>query len=184
MLTDLIAQAFTAGGALAFAAGIITTFIWQHSKCWWMHHRGKWPASRHPRFNTVWLGILLSIVAFAWITFKSNTTQSIAEETAREVQACQEEFNEALTARSNLSTENDRLSLAQREAIIEWVHGLVLPPPEVAQFPWGSPERDSYIRDRTIRLDAFFRVSQEEQRRNDAERAQNPLPEPTCGKKG
>lgn len=182
MLNNLVAEAFSLGGALAFAAGLLTAFLYIHGKCWFMKRKGTMLRSHKPRFSPVWLGIGLSLIAFMWITVKSNNAQTLAEQTAIEVAACQKEFNETLAKRSAITTENDRISLAQRDAIVGWVHDLVFPPPNIAGLPQDAPERQQYALQRTIQLDGFFRATQEEQRKNEQERAANPLPEPTCGR--
>lgn len=95
---------------------------------------------------------------------------------------CVREFNQVLRERSAVTSENDRLSMQQRQLIYDWIHNLVFPPPEIARLDGDDPARQRWAIDLTIETDSKFRESIEEQRRNDAIRAANPLPPPTCGR--
>lgn len=94
---------------------------------------------------------------------------------------CVREFNQVLRQRSQITSENDKLSIEQRTLIYNWMHDLVFPPPEIARLPGTDPNREKYAIDLTLETDKRFRESLQQQRENDARRAANPLPPPTCG---
>lgn len=96
---------------------------------------------------------------------------------------CVREFNQALRVRAEITSENDRLSIEQRELIYDWIHSLIFPPdPEIAVLPTDHPDRTRYSVWLTIETDKKFAASIEEQRENDEAWAANPLPPPTCGR--
>jgi hypothetical protein len=94
---------------------------------------------------------------------------------------CVREFNQVLRERSEITSENDKLSVEQRSLIYDWIHSLLFPPPEIASLPGSDPRREKWAISRTLETDESFKASIEQQRANDARRAANPLPPPTCG---
>lgn len=94
---------------------------------------------------------------------------------------CVREFNQVLRERSKVTTENDQISIEQRELIYDWIHELLFPPPEIAKLPGSHPAREKWAIDLTLKTDAAFAKSIQQQRENEAHRAANPLPPPTCG---
>lgn len=94
---------------------------------------------------------------------------------------CVREFQQTLRERSAITSDNDRLSIEQRVLVYDWMHGLVFPPEDIAALPGSDPRREKYALDLTIATDKKFEASLEQQRENDARRAANPLPPPTCG---
>lgn len=94
---------------------------------------------------------------------------------------CVREFNQVLRERSQVAADNDRLSIEQRNLLYDWIHNLVFPPPHIAKLPGGNPVRERWATDLTVEVDRQFRVSLDQQQENDARRAANPLPPPTCG---
>jgi hypothetical protein len=109
---------------------------------------------------------------------------------------CQIEFNAALVARSKITTENDRLSREQRDLLAEnaeaqatWVTRIVELPPEIRDLPDGDPRLTQYGRtvtriwaQRTAQINERIRQIAVRQLELDKQRADNPLPEPSCGR--
>jgi hypothetical protein len=94
---------------------------------------------------------------------------------------CVREFNQVLRERAAVTTENDRLSIEQRKLIYDWIHNLIFPPPHIAELPGSHPVREKWAIGLTLETDKKFAESIQQQRENDARRAANPLPPPTCG---
>lgn len=85
-------------------------------------------------------------------------------ETRRNIN-CVREFNETLRIRAQITTENDQVSVQQRELIYRWIHG------------GGSLNRPL-----TEETDRVFADLIEQQREYERQRAANPLPPSICGK--
>lgn len=94
---------------------------------------------------------------------------------------CVREFNQVLRERSQITSENDRLSIEQRELLYNWMHNLIFPPPGIADLPGSHPDRERWAIDLTLETDRKFAQSLQRQRENDAYRAAHPLPPATCG---
>lgn len=94
---------------------------------------------------------------------------------------CVREFNQVLRERAQVTTENDQISIYQRELIYEWIHNLIFPPPGIADLPGSDPRREKWAIELTEETDKKFHESIEQQRQNEERRAAHPLPPPTCG---
>lgn len=94
---------------------------------------------------------------------------------------CVREFQQVLRDRSTVTSENDRLSIEQRELIYEWIHNLIFPPPDIAELPGSDPRREAWAIALTEDTDKKFAESLEQQRENDEYRLAHPLPPPRCG---
>lgn len=124
------------------------------------------------------------IVVFKWqyvaVPFAFLIAMSMAFQNQQNAD-CVREFNQVLRERSSVTSENDQLSIHQRELIYNWMHNLVFPPPHIAGLPGSDPAREKWAIDLTLETDQQFRESINQQRENDAYRAAHPLPAPTCG---
>jgi hypothetical protein len=95
---------------------------------------------------------------------------------------CVREFNQVLRARSQVTAENDAISIYQRELVYNWMRDLIFPPPGIAELPPTDPVRETWAINMTMETEQLFKESIAKQRENDAHRAANPLPPPTCGR--
>lgn len=162
-MTDWFLSLFTLEGLLHFVTGVGAAGVWHLVKA---RIQGK-------------------IVIFRWqyvaVPFAFGITMFVAVQNQQNAD-CVREFNQTLRERSAITSENDRLSIRQRELIYDWIHNLVFPPPDIAALPGSDPRRENWAINLTLETDRQFRASIEEQRSNDAIRAANPLPPPTCGR--
>lgn len=124
------------------------------------------------------------IIIFRWqyiaVPFVLGLAMHMALQTQQNAD-CVREFNQVLRERSAVTSENDRLSIQQRTLIYDWIHNLIFPPPDIARLPGSDPAREKWAINLTVETDKQFRASIEQQRENEARRAANPLPPPTCG---
>lgn len=145
-----------------FGLGVAAACVWH------------WAKAKIKRRTLVldWRYVAIPFV-FGIVAYIAAQTQQNAD--------CVREFNQVLRERSSVTSENDQLSIRQRELIYDWIHNLVFPPSDIAALPGSDPRRQEWAIDLTLETDKQFRESIDEQRRNDAIRAANPLPPPTCG---
>ena len=135
------------------------------------------------------------IVLWALVFLMTGVTGIQGYETANEVRQlaadtkeCQNQFTEALIARARISADNDKWSAIQRKAIADWLREILLPPPDIAKIRNDDPNfgtNPRYVQwsfDVTTKYYNIIQEAQDEQDQNVAERAQHPLPEPSCGK--
>lgn len=205
-MPDVITNLFTWNLLVGLLIGWFGRRAYCHAKARWLNRHRPYPDGRKhrpPRANWRALAQLAAIALLLWSVY-SITSQATrvdhvitdAHTFAVKVQQCQREFNAALKARSDLSIENDRLSLEQRNLLTEgvdaqnlWLRDLLTPVnPEIAGRDIDDPVRQKYGLDRTA---AFFEqvrdirgrieALQDEQRRIETARRGHPLPEPTCG---
>lgn len=94
---------------------------------------------------------------------------------------CTREFNQVLRERAAVTTQNDQISIQQRELIYQWIHNLIFPPPEIARLDTNDPVRQEYAVKLTRATDEKFAALIDKQREYERHRAANPLPPPTCG---
>lgn len=125
------------------------------------------------------------VVVFKWqyvtVPFALMIVMYIAAQTQQNAD-CVREFNQVLRERSAVTSENDRISIYQRELVYQWMHHLIFPPPDIAKLDINDPVRQQWAVQLTVETDKKFSASIAEQRENEAKRAANPLPPPTCGR--
>lgn len=197
-MTDVFAVIFS----LPFLIGMVCGVAVQRAYCWavakYEDHAHPLPNGKHHRpasINRVWLAGIMTFVIVGYILFQVDQTEQSYRTLARNVAACQEEFNEALIKRAGIAAQNDRISIDQRELLArvdtaeaEWVGQLINPPPDIAELALDDPARDAwnitvtrvYV-ERIDRLNSQVADLAAQQRVLDAQRRDNPLPEPTCG---
>lgn len=126
--------------------------------------------------------ILYSLVQMHATAQRTDAVINDARTFSAEVQDCQRQFNEALRARSAITTENDELSQIQRTALADWLHDLLFPPPDMVKLGRTGPEYNKWALDLTQHYYGIIADAQRKQDENNRERAAHPLPEPTCGR--
>ena len=139
---------------------------------------------RHKQVRLPWrlAGIAVGVSAMIVVTMQTQVAYTTAKQTAQEVQDCQREYNQALRARAQITSENDELSQTQRQIIFAWIHALLFPPPPFNVLPPGDPKRQEYGLTLTYNTERDFQASLKRQNEIQAYRDSHPLPDPTCGK--
>jgi hypothetical protein len=196
--------------SLQFAIGFVSGFVL--SRLWCVYkavredkrnplpdgrHRSKWSAMS---IDARALAIPLGVTFLAWSVFQTqaNATDNAriaadAKTFAEQVQRCQAELISSIVGSRRISSDNDRLSQAERDLLAEgsrlgqeWIGSLLLPPPDIARLTANDPVRQQYNIDRTrIYFDRAGEINRgldaihTEQQRN--ERSRPPLPDPRCG---
>lgn len=161
-MLDWFLGLFTASGLVQFSAGVGAACVYHYVKA---HLKGrvvvfKWQYMAVP--------LVLGIAGFITIQTQQNAN-------------CVREFQQVLRVRAAITTENDQLSIQQRQIIYNWIHGLIFPPPPISDLDTEDPVRQKWALQFTIETDKTFRASINQQHENDRERAEHPLPAPTCG---
>ncbi|UJQ86542.1 membrane protein [Mycobacterium phage PenguinLover67] len=195
VLETLYSLPFVAG----LLAGIIGMKAWQYIQCRIADRRHPLPGGSHrhtPPISRVYVAGLLVIAVTGYVLLQTGQTERHYKSLAQNVANCQREFNEALRERAEISNQNDKLSIEQRDLLAksldagsEWVNQLIILPPDLADLPRTSPRVEQYgidvtraYYDRIGRYrERINEISAEQQRLAD-QRAANPLPEPNCGK--
>ena len=161
-MTDWFLNLFTLEGLWHFLIGVGAASAWHLVKA---RLQGKVVVFK---WQYIALPMAISVVMYMAVQNQQNAD-------------CVREFNQVLRERSSVTSENDQLSMQQRRLIYDWIHNLVFPPPDIAKLDGTDPAREKWAVDLTLETDKQFRASLEQQRENDAHRAANPLPPPTCG---
>ena len=167
---------------VSFLAGIGAAWGWQQIKCWYLSKKtGK--LIRPPGFNPLVIAISVALVGFLYISTQSSQNAGAVRELALKTQECQKQFNEALQIRGQITQDNDKWSMVQRDAMATWIHDLIFPPPPYNTMELDDPRRQAWDLLRTRDADRIVSQAQEEQRLNEIERnkPENQYPEPTCG---
>lgn len=174
MLGDLIGQLWS----VRFGAGVVVGMVLQRTWCFvrarWLDHKRPLPGGGHrhvPGFSKVWVvGAMVTLVMGYYIV-----------ETQR-IDNCQAQFGDAVAARSAITAENDNLSRQERSAFANWLRDLLNPPPEIAAQSPDDPDRQLWGLQRSQFWYGQIASLEAQQEANDRERANNPIPDPTCGR--
>lgn len=164
----------TIAGMAYFIAGFAAAFIVRWLFC----------IIRHQDFYVPWryVGITVGVSVILMVSLQSSQAYNIAKESALEQKACQKEFNTALRARAQITSENDELSQTQRRIVFDWIHDLIFPPEPFASMRTDDPARQDYGLKLTISTEHAFQASLDKQDVLQEQRDAHPLPDPTCGK--
>lgn len=182
-------------GAIVGAVGMR---LYQRHQCRKADHRHPLPNGRKhrmPGINHMWAGGLLTLAVLGYVLLQVEQTEQHYRELGDEMRRCQVEFHTALVARSAITTENDRLSREQRDLLVnsekaeaEWISQIIDLPPEIASLPDNDPRIQQYgqvitrvYRERIDKINTRLAEISEHQRQLAQKRAENPLPEPSCG---
>lgn len=161
-LINWVVDLFTLEGLVHFVLGAFSAFAYH-----WVKAKIK-----HCQIVFKWQYIVIPL-CIGVIMYIAIQTQQSAN--------CVREFQKALSVRSQITVENDQISVEQRGIIYNWMHSLVFPPPEIAKLNPESPERQQWVLDLTVQTDRAFAKSITAQEELNEKRKQAPYPEPTCG---
>jgi len=172
---------FDSSDLIAFMLGIVLTltYKWAKVKIYNRTHPDKKMAMPKPRL--VWITGFIAIVMVLASIWSGTEAQNAVRELAVASDKCQREFFTVLQARSKISEDNDYWSFTQRNALADWINNLLMPPPPFDTMDRTSKEYQNWTIEITDHYYEIIKKAQDEQKQNMAERANNPLPEPTCG---
>lgn len=182
---------------IGFFAGLIGMRIYQQV---WCHYQNK----HHPhpdgtphkvgRISPRAVGALIVLGVTAYVLVQVKETEQHYIELGNEMWRCQAEFLDTMNTRTQITTENDRVSAEQRELLGEiqnlqttWIERLMDPPPELEGSSLTDQRRVDYTRTVTrLYYDRITTLLKQVNQLNDHQleleraRADNPLPPPTC----
>lgn len=199
-MIDLIAGLFQWATLVGFILGLLAQRGYCYGRAWWLNRHRPLPGGRRRHATRLDLNLVGRAIALCVVAYCVFATQSNADEVRdlnKATRECQRQFFAALTARNNLTSENDQLSLEQRELLSDandaqnsWLRDLLAPTrSEIAALDVNDPVRQRYALERTEvyfettnQITAKIAALQAEQRRIFDARQQHPLPEPTCGR--
>lgn len=173
MPDGLLDQAVSPGGILTFILGVISGVLY------WIVLKPLWCKLNHrpqPKYrialNFTSIIMIIGIFAVVWTGVRlSELTTNVA--------LCQEEFNTALSKSRDLNKEDRDLDVQWKTATLSRAARLI----DIQKQFGNGP---AYIEAKNSIDGIYFQTIQRiEDDRNDLEvrRAQNPYPEPTCGRK-
>lgn len=164
----------TVGGLIDVVIGFILAYIFNFIWCHRHHKRAQ--------VNWRYIGIAIGCIMIAFTSIQTQVAYNTAKKTAQEVRDCQREFNSALQARSQITSENDEVSQNQRRIVFNWIHSLIFPPEPYASMDPNDPRRQAFGISLTIKTEHEFQASLNYQDELQKARDTHQLPEPTCGK--
>ena len=195
VLSMVYSLPFIAGGVV----GAVVMRLYLRAQCRAADRKHPLPDGKRrrvPGISPVWLGGLITVMVLGYVLLQVGQTEQHYRELGTEMRRCQIEFNAALVARSRITTENDRLSREQRDLLAEsveanalWISRIIDLPPDIAALPEGDPRVTQYgrtvtriYRERIDRINERIAEISARQVQLAKDRADNPLPEPTCGR--
>ena len=181
-------------GAISGAV-MMKFYQWQH--CRHLDKVHPLPGGRRrpvPGINITVLGVVMSMLALGYVLFQTQETEERDKGLADRMTTCQTIFQSNIVARSNITTENDRLSILQRNKLTEldaltgqWIERLLNPPPHLVGTTLTDPGRQGYTltvsriyHEQASRLRADIAKLRDEATQLAATRAAQPIPDPSC----
>lgn len=197
-MTPVLELIYSFPFATGLLVGVAAQRVYSHAVVKYQDAHHPLPSGRRryvPGISRVWLAGLLLLATLGYVLLQTGQTEAKYRGLARNMYDCQREFNQALKDRSRTTTENDRISMEQRDlftalddAAGTLVNRQLNPPPEIAALPMDSARRLAWNEDvarvyyeRTMKVRGQIAALRDEQTRLQQERAAHPLPEPTCG---
>lgn len=187
-LTQALSELFSLSGLIAFLLGMVATHFYYYVRCRYLDRSDPDGKPHRMRYKSTLILWALIIVTTGYIGVQQFETKSNLYELTIHTSQCQADFNNALTARAAISADNDKWSAIQRKAIADWLHEILLPPPDIQEIRNHDPQfgtNPRYVQwsiDVTTKYYNVIQKAQDEQDQNAKERADHPLPEPTCGR--
>lgn len=197
-MSSVLSLLYSLPFVVGLVAGIAGMKVYQHVQCKIAdaHHPLPGGRRRHPApISRVWLGGLLTVAVLGYVLLQVSQTEDHYKSLGSEMRRCQVEFQQALTVRSKISTENDELSRKQRDLLTEygratslWLSQLVNVPEDIAGLPstdprviaWGQAVTQVYS-EHAIRINSKLDAISKRQEQLEQDRRDHPLPQATCG---
>lgn len=146
--------------------------------------------------SRVWVAGVIAVGGLGYVLLTAQTTQNRTLQLTDNVARCWRESYQSTKAQIDINRQNDLISRQQQglqrdydRATSDWLKDLVNPPGDLMNQSTNSPARQVWGLQRTAQYQTVLNdlgaksddlVKQRAQL--DAERAQHPLPEATCGK--
>ncbi|AHN84132.1 hypothetical protein SEA_HAMISH_17 [Mycobacterium phage Hamish] len=187
--------------SLPFAVGLLCGILGQRAYCygraWYKDRNDPLPNGRHRTvagISKVWVGGLIAVGSLGYVLYQAEAARLDTVSLAEHTQECTSDLIASVSRGRQISTENDRLSIAHRDKLTElaqvqsvWLGRILDPPPHIAAMPADDPRRDGYFKTitqfykvRTDELRADIDKIREEQAKLIGDRERNPLPDPRC----
>ena len=197
MMVDLLGVLYSWPFAVGLVAGVAGRRLYCYSRARWLDQHAPLPGGEHHNpghLNRVWVGGLVAVAIMGYSVLKVQETQDRTLELTHQLAVCNNEFNEALRARSNISTQDNNLStqISDIRSQIDdstgnWINRLINPPPDIAGLPAAAERRLEWNHDvtvvyfqRTGHLRDEIAKIVEQRKALQEERANSPLPDPRC----
>lgn len=160
-VTELISNVLTMDHFIYFTGGWIVSWLFRLGGAF----------QKHRRIIINWRAVIMSmsVIVLVFVTLSTHRANE-----------CVVEFNRTLTVRSNITAQDQQISLEQRKEIYELIHDVVFPPPGIASLDPSDPIRQQFVVQAFIDTDRLLVKSFAQQADNEAERERNPLPTPSC----
>jgi hypothetical protein len=177
---------------IGLLVGFLLSRVWEIIKVCELDKQKPLPSGKHRSWRKAvqvdprWFTGAIAIVFLLWsvYTTQANTSgnQRIAAEAkafAAETRQCQRVLIVAIQAGRVVTSEYNRQSEEQRNALADWLRTLLSPPPEIARLDGSDPVRQQWAVDVTSAYFNNIQKSQQEQAATNGKRP--PLPDPDCG---
>lgn len=179
--------------------GLVTWKLYCRQKARWLDRHYPLPGGeKHyvSHINRLWIAGLAMGLSIGYILLTAQKTHDQTVGLAHSVAHCWTESFQSTKAQIDLNAQNDGISRQQQNlqreydrATSEWLKALVNPPGDLVDEDTNSPARKAWGLEATANyqlklndLGTQFDNLVNQRKTLDAERAQHPLPESTCGK--
>ncbi|AER48932.1 hypothetical protein CM14_gp18 [Mycobacterium phage Acadian] len=197
-MTSVLSLLYSMPFAIGLLAGIAGMKVFQHAQCRIAdaHHPLPGGRHRHPApISRVWLGGFLTVAVLGYVLLQVTQTEEHYKSLSQDVRRCQVEFQQAITARSKITSENDAIFRHRGDLMQEygratslWLSQLVNLPPDIAELPqndprviaWGQAVTQVYS-EHAARINEKLDADSKRLDQLEQDRREHPLPQATCG---
>lgn len=160
-VAQVLSDTLTVNHMVYFVGGWLSGFVFRKAHA----------AAVHKRLDVNWRAVVIfmSWVVLVYVTFSTYRNNQ-----------CVAEFNRILKVRSDITAQDQSISLEQHRLVYGLIHNVVFPPHDIAVLDPDDPIRQQYIVQQFINVDRSDTDLFAQQSNNETERAKNPLPNPTC----
>lgn len=148
------------------------------------------------RLSRIWIAGLVMVFSVGYVLLSANKAHDDTVALAKRVTSCWRESYRQTKVQIDINSQNDFVSRQQQQlqrdydrATSDWLKALINPPGALANQPSDSPDRRAWA----LQVSAMYQQKLDDlgdkfdelvaqRAKLDDERAQHPLPEPTCGK--
>ncbi|AYB70560.1 hypothetical protein SEA_SERENDIPITOUS_18 [Mycobacterium phage Serendipitous] len=197
-MTSVLSLLYSLPFAIGLVIGVAGMKVYQHAQCKIADAQHPLPGGRHRHpapISRVWVGGFLTIAVLGYVLLQVGQIETRYKGLADNVERCQVEFQQAITARSKITTENDQLSRQRQDLLQEygratslWLSQLVNLPEDIADLSstdprviaWGQAVTRVYS-EHALRINSKLNDIGKRQEQLEQDRRDHPLPQATCG---